>query len=35
MEWKDTLNLPKTAFPMKGNLPNKEPEYLKRWEEID
>ncbi len=35
MEWKDTLNLPKTQFPMKGNLPNKEPEYLKRWEEID
>ncbi|WP_457644292.1 isoleucine--tRNA ligase [Persephonella sp.] len=35
MEWKDTLNLPKTAFPMKGNLPNKEPEIIKKWEEID
>ncbi|WP_457641724.1 isoleucine--tRNA ligase [Persephonella sp.] len=35
MEWKDTLNLPKTAFPMKGNLPNKEPEILKKWEDIN
>ena len=25
---KDHLNLPKTAFSMKANLPNKEPEYL-------
>jgi len=24
-DYKDTLNLPKTEFPMKGNLPNKEP----------
>ena len=35
MDWKDTLNLPKTEFPMKGNLPKREPEYLKKWEEID
>jgi len=35
LEWKDTLNLPKTAFPMKGNLPKKEPEIIKKWEEID
>ena len=35
MEWKDTLNLPKTAFKMKGNLPNKEPEILKKWEKMD
>ncbi|WP_457623436.1 isoleucine--tRNA ligase [Persephonella sp.] len=35
MEWKDTLNLPKTEFPMKGNLPKKEPEILKKWEEIN
>ncbi|NPA17276.1 isoleucine--tRNA ligase [Persephonella sp.] len=35
MEWKDTLNLPKTAFPMKGNLPNREPEILKKWHEIN
>jgi isoleucyl-tRNA synthetase len=34
-DYKDTLNLPKTAFPMKGNLPNREPEILKRWEEMD
>jgi len=35
MEYKDTLNLPKTDFPMKANLPNMEPEMLKYWEEID
>ncbi|MCG6898640.1 MAG: isoleucine--tRNA ligase [Gammaproteobacteria bacterium] len=34
-DYKDTLNLPKTAFPMKGNLPNREPELIKRWEEMD
>ncbi len=34
-DYKDTLNLPKTAFPMKGNLPNREPDTLKRWEEMD
>ncbi len=31
--YKDTLNLPKTAFPMKANLAQREPEMLKRWEE--
>ena len=31
-DYKDTLNLPKTAFPMKGNLPNREPEMLKHWD---
>ncbi|HSG11123.1 MAG TPA: isoleucine--tRNA ligase [Gammaproteobacteria bacterium] len=30
-DYKDTLNLPKTAFPMKGNLPNREPAMLERW----
>ncbi len=30
---KDTLQLPKTEFSMKANLPNKEPEILKKWEE--
>ncbi len=35
MEWKDTLNLPKTDFQMKGNLPKKEPNILQRWEEIN
>ena len=34
MDWKDTLNLPKTEFPMKGNLPNKEPNILAKWEEL-
>ena len=34
-DYKDTLNLPKTEFAMKANLPNKEPELLKYWEEID
>ncbi|WP_029522119.1 isoleucine--tRNA ligase [Persephonella sp. KM09-Lau-8] len=35
MDWKDTLNLPKTSFPMKGNLPNREPEFIKKWDEIN
>ncbi len=33
MNYKDTLNLPKTTFPMKANLPQREPEILKKWEE--
>ncbi|MDJ0657019.1 MAG: isoleucine--tRNA ligase [Xanthomonadales bacterium] len=32
-QYKDTLNLPKTAFPMKGNLAQREPGMLKAWEE--
>ncbi|MDR1727761.1 MAG: isoleucine--tRNA ligase [Acidobacteriota bacterium] len=35
MELKNTLNLPKTSFGMKANLPQREPEMLRRWEEID
>ena len=35
VELKDTLLMPKTKFPMRGNLPNKEPEFLKHWEEMD
>src|ERR1700747_1401872 len=31
--YKDTLNLPRTDFPMKANLPAREPELLKQWEE--
>ena len=31
--YKDTLNLPKTAFPMKADLATREPEMLKIWEE--
>ena len=34
-DYKDTLNLPKTAFAMKGNLAQREPEFLRRWEEMD
>ena len=34
-DYKETLNLPKTSFPMRGNLPKKEPEILRFWEEID
>ena len=33
--YKDTLNLPQTDFPMRGNLPVKEPERLKRWSQLD
>ncbi|WP_034411860.1 isoleucine--tRNA ligase [Candidatus Photodesmus katoptron] len=33
--YKDTLNLPKTRFAMRGNLANREPEMLKRWNEKD
>ena len=31
-DYKDTLNLPKTSFAMKGNLAQREPEMLKKWE---
>jgi len=31
--YKDTLNLPRTDFPMKANLASREPELLKRWDE--
>ena len=30
-DWKDTLNLPQTAFPMKANLPDSEPKRLAAW----
>ena len=30
-EWKDTVNLPRTDFPMKANLPTSEPDALARW----
>ncbi len=33
-DWKETLNLPKTDFPMKANLAKREPEFLSRWEEM-
>ncbi|ORU91515.1 MAG: isoleucine--tRNA ligase [Cycloclasticus sp. symbiont of Bathymodiolus heckerae] len=34
MDYKTTLNLPQTSFPMKGNLANREPVALKRWQDI-
>ena len=33
-DYKDTLNLPKTDFPMRAGLPNREPFWLERWENI-
>ena len=34
-DYKDTLNLPYTEFPMKANLAQREPAMLKRWRELD
>lgn len=34
-DYKNTLNLPQTDFPMKANLSAREPEILKRWRELD
>ncbi|SMX49161.1 isoleucine--tRNA ligase [Maliponia aquimaris] len=33
-DYKDTLSLPQTDFPMRAGLPKREPEWLARWEEI-
>ena len=33
MDYNKTINLPKTAFPMRAGLPKREPEMLKRWQE--
>lgn len=35
LDYGKTLNLPQTDFPMRGNLPKKEPEILDKWEEMD
>ncbi|MBL1278384.1 MAG: isoleucine--tRNA ligase [Ectothiorhodospiraceae bacterium] len=32
-DYKSTLNLPKTDFPMRGNLAKREPDMLKKWEQ--
>ena len=32
MDYKETLNLPKTGFPMKANLVKKEPEMIEKWD---
>jgi isoleucyl-tRNA synthetase len=34
-DWKDTLNLPRTGFPMKANLQTAEPAAIERWEATD
>lgn len=34
MEYKETLLLPKTKFPMRGNLPNKEPLRRQKWDDM-
>ncbi len=34
-DYKDTLNLPKTDFPMRGNLANREPAFLKQWNDMN
>jgi isoleucyl-tRNA synthetase len=34
-DWKDTLNLPRTDFPMRANLPATEPAALERWDAMD
>ncbi|MFO7982174.1 MAG: isoleucine--tRNA ligase [Desulfuromonadales bacterium] len=33
MDYKETLNLPRTDFPMRGNLPKREPEILEKWQQ--
>ena len=35
MDYKDTLNMMQTDFPMRANLPNREPEILKDWYDHD
>ena len=35
MDYSSTLNLPKTDFPMRGNLPQREPEILAKWQDMD
>ena len=34
-DYKSTLNLPETAFPMRGDLAKREPAMLKRWQDMD
>ncbi len=34
-DYKHTLNLPKTDFPMRGNLAQREPDMLKHWQDMD
>ena len=34
-DYKDTISLPNTDFPMRAGLPQKEPEILQRWDDVD
>ncbi|MBF0188615.1 MAG: isoleucine--tRNA ligase [Magnetococcales bacterium] len=34
MDYKQTIQLPKTTFPMRAGLPNKEPGWLQKWDEM-
>ncbi len=35
LDLKDTLNLPRTGFPMKADLPRREPRLLEQWDRMD
>ena len=35
MEYKKTLNMPKSGFPMRAGLPMREPDMLRHWQDID
>ena len=35
MDYNQTINLPKTAFPMRAGLPNREPPMLEEWKKMD
>lgn len=35
MDYKNTLNLPDSPFPMRGNLPKREPNWVREWQEKD
>ncbi len=34
LDYKETLNLPQTEFPMRAGLPKREPEWLERWNKM-
>ena len=34
-DYRDTVFLPQTSFPMRGDLPKKEPQMLARWDSMD
>ena len=35
MEYKKTLNMSKSGFPMRGGLPMREPDMLQQWYDMD